>query len=743
MRIKLTVILLIICFCFANAQKGRPKIGLTLSGGGAKGLAHIGILQAIDSAGLKVDYITGTSMGAIIGAMYAVGYSGNQIDSIVSEIDWNILFGAGPSYYDIAIDEKDEFERHSVEIPFLGIKPQISTGFIESEELWLTFADVFFPVYDIKDFSQFSIPFSCIATDLNNGSAMVLSSGEIATALRSSMAIPSVFSTVKYKSTQLVDGGVVRNFPVIDIKRMGADYVIGINLFSGLPKATSLENMVDVLYQIMNFIDAEDLESEKAMCDILIEPELDEYSAGSFGESDTIRKIGKELGDRYYPIFKALADSLNRIDSIEYDAYSRLPKVDSVIIDQFEIYGLENTSRKMLNRKLNIEEGKAYDTKTLNESFRKAYSSRYYNVLRYEFLPLDSGHVRMITFVDENTLSNVKLGLHYDKFTNAGVSFNYVRRNLLFDKSRTMFRVFIGENKRLNVHHKQSYGYTLRNIFKIYSKYDEIDIPLYSERDLLYIYRTQYLKSGASIGRLVHNNAMTSMGVELKNTWFEPDVAATNRTRGAISSLFPFVSWEVNTLDRSFIPQSGVYLKFVAGLERNRYSSTEELTSPVDPGLDSTILTPDEKFEKIMFTLSTYKKVHEHFTLFSGLDAGLIFENNGFFTDNFLIGSTQAKFSNQIPFVGLLDAQINTPRYAGFGTGICYEIVSDLYLIGRFNMGVYDFKISQDILKYFKYKTGVGLTLAYGFKFLPFEFSFMYSPEINRIYSNVQVGYRF
>jgi len=241
------IIFLIVCFAFPT-QAQRPKIGLTLSGGGAKGLAHVGVLQAIDSAGLKIDYITGTSMGSIIGAMYATGYSGNQIDSIAKQLNWDELLSGKAKFSDVGMEEKDEFGRYSIEIPVEGLKPKMGTGLIESEEVWLQFSDIFFHVYDQKDFSQFDIPFKCIATDLTNGKAVVLSSGELVKALRSSMALPSAFTAVEYGDTYLIDGGIVRNFPVSDVIEMGADYVIGVNLFTGLDHARDLNSALDVMY---------------------------------------------------------------------------------------------------------------------------------------------------------------------------------------------------------------------------------------------------------------------------------------------------------------------------------------------------------------------------------------------------------------------------------------------------------------------------------------------------------------
>src|ERR1700748_2168282 len=152
----------------------RPRIGLVLSGGGAKGLAHIGILKAIDSAGLKIDYITGTSMGSIMGGLYAIGYSADSIEKIARRIDWGLLLSNQSSMRGVIMDEKDEYGRYDIELPWVNHWFRFSTGVIEGQELWLKFSELFRPVYNIKDFSHFSIPFKCIATDISTGETVVM-----------------------------------------------------------------------------------------------------------------------------------------------------------------------------------------------------------------------------------------------------------------------------------------------------------------------------------------------------------------------------------------------------------------------------------------------------------------------------------------------------------------------------------------------------------------------------------------
>ncbi len=400
-----------------SAQTQTAKIGLTLSGGGAKGIAHVGILQAIDSAGLNIDYITGTSMGSIVGALYAAGYSGNDLEKITRELDWTNLFSGKALMQNVNIDEKNEFDQYAIEAPFENGKLKLRTGVIEGQELWLKFQELFLPVYNLKDFSKFSIPFACIATDLSTGKAVVLDRGEIVTALRASMAIPSVFTAIDYNGTKLIDGGVVKNFPVENAIAMGANYSIGVNLSQGLLKADKLATPVDILMQVSFYKDADDFQHERNLCNILIEPPVEEYSAASFGSAEELLKIGKESGKKYYPLFKRLVDSLRAMDPTYTFRKNRPPQHKSIIIDEITVHGLDNTTKTFFTNRLNLLPGKSYDGVEIAHAVRKVYGSRNYNRIAYHWEPGTEGHANLVFDVIENPLTYLKRGLHYNVFS--------------------------------------------------------------------------------------------------------------------------------------------------------------------------------------------------------------------------------------------------------------------------------------------------------------------------------------
>jgi len=735
----------------ADAQNKRPKVGLVLSGGGAKGMSHIGILKAIDSAGLKIDIVTGTSMGSIMGALYAVGYSGKQIDSIAKTLNWDVLLSNKPQYSDISIDEKDEFARYAIELGLEKLKPQIGTGLIESEEMWLKFSQVFFPVYNIKDFSNFSIPFRCVATDLATGKPVVHKGGELVKALRSSMAIPSVFSAVDHEKTKLVDGGIVRNFPATDAKEMGADIIIGVNLFLGLPKIEKLNTALDIMYQITQYVDAADLVNEKRLCNVIIEPPVEDFSAGSFSSSDSIMQIGNYVGKAYYPYFKKLADSLNALYPIIYNPEGRLPSLDSVKINSYEINGLEKTSRKMLVDKLNIREGNNYTAVDLNKAFRAAFSTRYYQKIYYTLDPIQGGEAKLKCELKENPMTALKLGLSYHSYTGAAIIANVTTRNLLFDKSRTMLKLQIGDNFRGTIQHKQAFGKKLNNYGSFGVTYESLPLPIYDRTNIKqqnYLYHINNFTIDLNYKRQFGTNAALTLGISKINVGLSPDISANGSFKGNINNYYSYLGYEYNTINRRFFPTSGFDIGMEVGFISGRtmdisYSLNDSsINLEVLPDVVNKIKDPFYRFQS---QLIKYSRLGSRVTLIKHVGIGAHMNFSTFLLDGFALGGIQRVVSRQFLFAGLNEGQIITSSFAGLNLGLQYKVYNELYVIARANAAYYGFS-TRDVLVDVTAATrilGGGLSLGYNLSAMPMEFTVMYSPEVNMVYGHVRLGFLF
>lgn len=736
-------LLVFIFYCTLTSQsQSRPKIGLTLSGGGAKGIAHIGILQAIDSAGLNIDAITGTSMGSIMGAMYAAGYSGNQMEEIVREMDWATLFSGKALYENVNMDEKSEFDQYAAEIPFTKGKLNIGTGVLEGQEIWLKFQELLLPVYDVKDFSKLSIPFKCIATDVGTGKAVVMDKGEIITAIRASMAIPSIFTAIDFNNTKLVDGGVVRNFPVRDVLAMGADYTIGVNLSQGLEKAENLTGAVDILYQIAFYKDADDLQSERKLCNILIEPKLEGYSAGSFSSTEELLKIGKETGKKYYPAFKKLADSLKALDPSYTFRKNRLPKHTRIIMDEYEVKGLKNTTLRAFSRRLNLKTGESYDGQEIATAIRKVYGSRNYNRIAYRWTPTTPGHARLVFDVIENPRTYLKLGLHFHSFSNVALITTLASKNLLLDRSKTLLKLNLSENLRILAQQNQSFGGHDNNnlIFSFY--YENMRFPLYNDFEEAYLYRNKFTQFDLKIQHTFNQSGVLGVGSGFENFVLKPKVSGIVDVEAGNQYWHSYLYYNLTTINHKHFTTKGwqVYARLGAIYHQQPDDVLYEIGK--ETGIIDTLSF--ENYGQLRINVENFKPLSSKFSLQSQINTGMNLKDHQGYLNFFNVGGLTDFLRNQITFAGLNEFQVKANSIAVAGVGLQYNPFKDLYATVRANVGLYDF--TYDIEEAFdsgNFLSGYALTLGYRSPLGPLQFSIMYNDQSAHFSGYANIGFHF
>lgn len=726
-------------------QAQRPKVGIALAGGGAKGLAHIGILKAIDSAGLKIDYITGTSMGAIIGSLYAAGYSGKDIEQISLRLDWDNLFKNSANFKDIALAEKDEYNGYVVEVPVYKFKLATNSGLLNPEGIWVEFLKYLYPVYDVKNFHKLNIPFECLATDLETGQPVVLDKGEIVQAIRASMAIPSVFTPVTYNDKMLVDGGVVRNFPVRYIKEMGADYLIGVSLWDGLLKKHQIKNAFDVFNQITSYIDAEDSKEEKAMCDILISPPIEPYTAASFGDFKDIIRIGNEEGEKMYPVFKRLADSLNALEPVRYNPYGRLPSKKNVTVDKIEVVGLSGAKARQLISSTGLEEGKTYSPRRLSAAISIAYSSLNYKYLFYELYPTDiPDHARLVLVTEEDFRQWVKLGLFYNNFLGAAVTVNYTLRNYKHTNSRSFVKLSVGDNLDLTGQSRYHWGDKLRNQIQGELRVTDLKIPIFEGTKKLFVYNTTYSSLDFSYMRYLDKYTGVGAGIAYKWKHYSPDISSAIRYRGNETQFYLHINQLTSTYDRRYFTTSGVLSSFEGGFifGRNTNNSPSGVYMP-----DSLFLKNSQKpYFRLKYELTAYKPVSARTSISGSLQFGSLLNHQGVYFNEFFLGGDHSLFRQQVPFVGLRDAQIIVDSYTTAMVGLQHNLFSNVFVSLSTNYGYYNFIKKNTYISSSntnKHILGIGLSAGYFLSKWPLQASVSYSPQMKKLYGGFSIGYAF
>lgn len=727
-------------FSVAQTPGVRPKIGLTLSGGGAKGLAHIGILKAIDSAGLKIDYITGTSMGSIIGGLYAVGYSADTIEKLSRGIDWDLLLSNQSSLRSIIMEEKSEYFKYDIELPWVNNWFRLPTGVLEGQELWLKFAELFYPVKEIKDFNKFSIPFECVATDISTGEAVVIDSGEIISAVRASMAIPSIFTAVEYDGKKLVDGGIVSNFPVKEVRAMGANITVGSNVSSGLLTPDKVNNVIQVLLQVAFFREAEDTKMQVPLCNIYVPITLDKYSMGSFGDAEDILQAGIKVGRKLYPQFKKLADSLNAIYGPQQIVTNRLPQNnDAIKISSYEVKGLHNTTQEFFVHSLNLLTNHFYTPGALSRSVRRASGTRYYSRVIYSLQKQADSSYKIIFDVTESPLTYAKIGLNYNEFSGISAILNLTTRDFLTPNSRSLVTLNIGENFRVRAEHLQFLGRISNFALTLGTQFDQFNITTYNNYKESGLYGQNYFKVDGKLGYYTNRNLGLGLGTRFEWTQYNPSISSSLEFQGKNNFITTYFFINHNTLDRPLYPKRGLKIDAEADYvyEQNPDVEVHAITS----GQDS--LFSASPYGRILFNFDGYTPIGRRYTFLSHIQSGINFDYKNNIMNEFSIGGLTDQFHNQITFAGLREGSFYSPTVAEFMVGLRYQVFSNTLLTARANVLFNNFISTSSFFSNPDFLSGYALTFTYNFALGPIEISAMYSDQAKRVIGYLNIGIPF
>ena len=282
-----------------SQEPARPRIGLVLSGGGARGAAHIGVLKVLEEHRVPVDAIAGTSMGAVVGGLYASGLSAADIERVMTSVDWQDAFRDRPARKDLNFRRKLEDQNYLVKFP-LGLKGRkfrLPRGLVQGQKLTQILRGATLPVAQIQDFDQLGIPFRAIATDIVTGDRVILGSGDLTTAMRASLSAPGVFAPVETDGRLLVDGGLSSNLPIDVAREMGVDLVIVVDCGFPLLERGKLDSVATVSQQMLAILIRHNTtEQRKTLTDrdVVIDPALGDFSSLDFASHTRAMKAGEE-----------------------------------------------------------------------------------------------------------------------------------------------------------------------------------------------------------------------------------------------------------------------------------------------------------------------------------------------------------------------------------------------------------------------------------------------------------------
>ena len=419
----------------STSVKSRPKVGLVLSGGGAKGAAHIGVLKYIEEAGIPIDYIAGTSMGSIVGGLYALGYTSDEILDLISTVDWSKLISNKVDRKEISHTIKSETRSQVVTIPFSigtdkeelqsrSFKNSLPTGIVSGDNLINLFNSLSVGYSDPVDFNDLPIPFICIATNVMNGKADILDKGVFARSLRASMAIPILFDPIKIDETLYADGGLLNNFPAEQCRAMGADYVIGVSMSPGLESdPQKLSSIFSQVKQLKEIITDKEFENYHTLCDIFISPDLKGVGMLSFNAESVARitESGYEAASRQEEKFKELKAQLYSgttpdNNGVQYAKKARNILREKILISGIEMDGVGKDIEKWMRRKCTVKVGDQICKDDIDKSVSIYYGTGNYDSITYtlhEDNTAEEGYILRFKFV-ENPPHDFGLGARFD-----------------------------------------------------------------------------------------------------------------------------------------------------------------------------------------------------------------------------------------------------------------------------------------------------------------------------------------
>ncbi|WP_162144106.1 patatin-like phospholipase family protein [Sporocytophaga myxococcoides] len=734
---------------------------MVLSGGGAKGLGHIGILEVLDEVGLKVDYITGTSMGSIVGALYAMGYSADSIHKIAVSEKWDLLLSNQIPLNYLSPEDKAEYGQYNFELSFEEKRVRMPNGLLEGHMLGLEFARLIQPVADRPKFTDYPIPFKCIATNIETGAVEVLDSGNIANALRASMAIPTFFTPVMYEGKYLIDGGILRNFPVIEAKEMGADIIIGVNVSSAALPANKLHSIANVLFQAMSLAGSVDVERQKKMVDLLIEPDLNRFSVGDFPKAEAIIKVGRAKGDSVRTALLALKDSLNALYPGEFERTVQLPKRPSFSFAEIEVRGLKTYSSSYVIGSLGLECGKPISCEELDKAINQLMGTLNFRKINYEMdFGEDPSENSLIIHVIESSRYTAKLDFNYNTFFKTSFIFKFTAKNLFLQNSRFYTNLSIGDNLRARSQYGKYFGLKRLSQLNLFGTFDQYDVPTtLAIGNVLSISRLSKMNTysvGLELQRKIANEASAHIGIQneysnMRNLVNSANIATYVQSRNFAA----YFMLRLNTLNAVNYPSRGWKIYASASQVFNyRYRMANEA------GVDIGLVLPDlplskqdikSSFQQVYASIQNYLPLSRTTTLTSSGFAGFTYNTDLTLSHFYGLGGMRENFQRNIPFVGIKEfghrlSPFLMNNVVNVQLGVQQQLFKVLYIIPRVNVATAGQRINQFTLsdtdpEHFLW--GYGITVGFNSPAGPIEMSVFKSNQQQDFLLYINIGYSF
>lgn len=687
------------------------RIGLVLSGGTAKGLAHIGILKVLDEEKVPIEYVTGTSMGSIIGGMYSVGYTPDEIEEIAVSMDWMSLFNDKIERKDKGAVRNSIEDKNSTVIPIKNFMPKLPSGAVGGKTASQRLNELFYGALGVEDFKKFPRKFAAVATDLESGEGVMIDKGSIATAIRESLSIPSVFAPIRDGKRLCIDGGVVRNLPVQDVKVLGADYTIGVNVGDGFTKRDeSKMNLIDVISDATTIAGRQEVERQIRMLDLYMKPDLEKFEAYDFLKVKDIIAAGEavaraninEIRKLSNPeLYEKLEEKRKEFRQTWKDEYN----ITGIVIDGNKKYTrayFDKFFPKKLGTLTRLDMEKIVNNIYQNGDFTTVYYEVKDNDLIINVQEKPSDYLTLSGNINNEDLATVNVGFQGSKLinnTNVRYSVSGTVANEYGAKGRTTAE--LGKNSKAIIYGEFEY------------KRDIIENQKY--RNGYFSFENRKFKIGTGIGVEVYKNLLFSIGGGYQIS----DVEKHENNAENVRKPFPYFEAKLNydTRDSLNFATKGIYLFSNYTLANSKHANFNSLYAGGEINIpigEKVTITPG-----IAYLTSYGKDIPETYRPKMG---GIRTADNSLE----FAGMPADKIRGGSIFTGKLKAQYNLSNLVYLDT-----------TYSRANISGKSYSFGNDVKESYKFGIGVkALTIPiyFGFAKVPGEswrylLNFGYSPE--------------
>ena len=751
-------------------QAPRPKVGVVLCGGGAKGAAHIGVLKYMEEMGIPVDYVAGTSMGSIIGGLYAAGYSPEELTELISNMDWSAYIG---NKIDRSVMSDEVRQRNSTSLinmafgldylfdkgPKKSLLSQLPSAYVSNSSLVNLFNNLCIGYQEDMDFNDMPIPFACVATDMITGQEVVLRSGSLPTAMRASMAIPGVFAPVQIDDMILVDGGLVNNFPADVLRQMGADIIIGVEITSNKKiSAEELKSLPQLLGRLVTNATNTKRESNRELCNIHIIPDVSGYGMLSFNPEaiDTLVTRGYKKAQEYHDQFASIKESLDRAAGGPVSQTYLAPKAknlanDSVLLTSIEITGVPDRQSRWLIRKGQIRPGTKIVQSDIDQAINIYRGTGCFDDITYDVKEQDSLHTASNDQLSDayGLIINLKpayphvlgIGMRYDTEEGAALLLNFGINEKKFGGSKLYLSAKLSYNPRLNATYTYSrsslanfnlaYDYRNEHFGMIHDSGDKSNLHYWQHKFSGYISQFHLLDFSTAVGVSYMSTLFDRSSMEDENNLYDSLIFKAN-------NLFvPTVLVKYDNLDNAYFAKRGIYTHLASHL----------YIEPKNQG-------------KIPFDFSFAFKAYltpgnSRFTFIPQVYGRSVINNYSYYNLwNLVGGEIEGRhFEQQMPFIGISQvyglnyyAGINqangiTNNMAILRCDVRYNFYGKHYLTAMYNtlMELYTMESAAAL----DFNHGVGLQYSYNSLLGPISLTGQWSTLTNKFGVYFSIGYTF